>query len=528
MSFIVNWVLSILLIRVTTASPALTARQTASNLPDNWVPAGCFSDSTSSRTLRVASFTDVNNMTIEWCLSFCTPAGYNFAGVEFARLSIKVCDNIIESPGQSIDGTSCDMSCTGDSDEICGGSNAISVFHNALGTPNLPQGWDNVGCYSDSPDARTLRTAAFTDVTNMTIESCLAFCTPAGYNFAGVEFSRVLYNFNAALFSANNNVDCDNDIEAPGSAINSTNCNMPCAGNSAEFCGGSGAINIFKNIALPPPPSIKQTVGTFEYKGCFEDGVDGAPRSLQHEITIAGGATAETCTAACQAAGFPLAGLEFGKECWCDSYFLFPTVSPDSECSSICDADNSELCGAGNRLAVYQDTNAVLDSQQCLNGTQLRNNVLFNLHTIAADGTNGISFILGAFETTAVIGDPRDFFFLEIDPSLVNAAHIFDISGGVLIPTNEGTDGIPLPIQPAPGGAQEFVSHSNIPEFNGYCAKPNPISPGLFLGPPVLSVSGEIHWALCPSSSTPVVSPQPSQDNCTKIFVTLTPPVINF
>ena len=104
----------------------------------------------------------------------------------------------------------------------------------------------------------------------MTIESCLAFCTPAGYNFAGVEFSRVLYTFNTALFGANNvggflgvlyvrkwsqsrslllklvSSDCDNDIEAPGTAINNTNCNMPCAGNSAEFCGGSGAINIFK------------------------------------------------------------------------------------------------------------------------------------------------------------------------------------------------------------------------------------------------------------------------------------------
>lgn len=46
---------------------------------------------------------------------------------------------------------------------------------------------------SDSADSRTLRVASFTDVTGMTIESCLAFCTPAGYKFAGLEFARVCY-----------------------------------------------------------------------------------------------------------------------------------------------------------------------------------------------------------------------------------------------------------------------------------------------------------------------------------------------
>ena len=44
------------------------------------------SDSTSSRTLDVASYTNINNMTIESCIAFCTPAGYLYAGVEYARV----------------------------------------------------------------------------------------------------------------------------------------------------------------------------------------------------------------------------------------------------------------------------------------------------------------------------------------------------------------------------------------------------------------------------------------------------------
>jgi hypothetical protein len=43
---------------------------------------------------------------------------------------------------------------------------------------------------TDSTASRTLRTAAYTDVNNMTIESCIAFCTPNGYQYAGLEFSR--------------------------------------------------------------------------------------------------------------------------------------------------------------------------------------------------------------------------------------------------------------------------------------------------------------------------------------------------
>ena len=76
--------------------------------------------------------------------------------------------------------------------------------------PAAPVGWASVGCYTyvstrldpnapvglifvlrDISSNRTLRTAAFTDLNDMTIESCTAFCTPAGYQYAGVEFGRV-------------------------------------------------------------------------------------------------------------------------------------------------------------------------------------------------------------------------------------------------------------------------------------------------------------------------------------------------
>ncbi|KIM45686.1 hypothetical protein M413DRAFT_34556, partial [Hebeloma cylindrosporum] len=178
----------------------------------------------------------------------------------------------------------------------------------------------------------------------MSVEACLAFCTPAEYQYAGVEYGRV-----RCLY-------CDNTIHSPGTQTNATDCNMSCTGNNVEFCGAGDRINIYIHSTLPsaPTPTIVRHLGTWDYKGCY---VDIGPRLLTQQITtIASGVTAESCAAACKSAGYGLAGLEYGQECWCDNYLPFGNSALDTECNIPCKANATELCGAGNRLAVYQDS----------------------------------------------------------------------------------------------------------------------------------------------------------------------------
>lgn len=125
--------------------------------------------------------------------------------------------------------------------------------------------------------------------------------------------------------------------------------------------------------------------------GPCSDALNGSPRYLANK-TISGGSTAESCTSSCKAAGFVLAGFEFGGECCrylrgsffiietltertklgCDNYMARAVPAPDTDCNSVCDGDKTELCGAGNRLAVYQDTDAPpFTLQSCLTGPQL-------------------------------------------------------------------------------------------------------------------------------------------------------------
>ncbi|TFK35777.1 WSC domain-containing protein, partial [Crucibulum laeve] len=169
----------------------------------------------------------------------------------------------------------------------------------------------------------------------MTISSCISFCSQGNYKYAGLEFARV---------------HCDNAIHSPGSLAALADCNMACTGDSTTFCGGADRISIFiSNAVAPTSPAIKKNVGTWQYKGCYQDF---GPRILVHQITLSG-VTAEICTSACKSRGYGLAGLEFGDECWCDNYLPFGQLQADTDCNMPCAGDGSELCGAGNRMVLY-------------------------------------------------------------------------------------------------------------------------------------------------------------------------------
>lgn len=155
--------------------------------------------------------------------------------------------------------------------------------------------------------------------------------------------------------------------------------------------------SVFK-IKLPSAPTL-QLLALFR---------DIGPRDLSHQISVSAGVTAESCTAACEANGFGLAGLEFGQECCeshlneiqnskarlnlpflsagCDiNYLPYGTPAPDTDCNIPCKANTSELCGAGNRIAVYQNVNGTpLDSNACIVGRDFTN---FHLQAVPVTGS---------------------------------------------------------------------------------------------------------------------------------------------
>lgn len=90
---------------------------------DNGSYIGCFSDYKGG-VRDLADFSVSNgNMTTEQCVSTCREKGFSFAGTQYS--SYCFCGN---SYGRFGAANNCNMKCTGNSGQICGGSAANSIY----------------------------------------------------------------------------------------------------------------------------------------------------------------------------------------------------------------------------------------------------------------------------------------------------------------------------------------------------------------------------------------------------------------
>nr|OQO29178.1 hypothetical protein B0A51_09380 [Rachicladosporium sp. CCFEE 5018] len=100
----------------------------------DWYYAGCATDNYYTRTFTGASQSS-DTMTVATCVKFCKSKGYSLAGLEWSRECY--CDNKYRSddhkPKAGVMG-SCDMKCSGDSEEYCGAGGALSVYAACTGS----------------------------------------------------------------------------------------------------------------------------------------------------------------------------------------------------------------------------------------------------------------------------------------------------------------------------------------------------------------------------------------------------------
>ncbi|KAI2789285.1 hypothetical protein POX_e07315 [Penicillium oxalicum] len=182
----------------------------------SWKSLGCYSDSTSARALSTA----VQNPggTVETCQSLCESGGFTFAGMEFGTQCF--CGTAILNDAAVIDSSACNTPCPQNPAEICGGSNALSMYA-------VVPVWQSVGCYSDTTLKRTL--AQSFNVAGNTVEMCQSVCQQNGFIYAGMEYGTQCF--------------CGNSIDN-GASLTSA-CGTACPGNSAEICGGANALSMY-------------------------------------------------------------------------------------------------------------------------------------------------------------------------------------------------------------------------------------------------------------------------------------------
>ncbi len=101
-------------------------------------------------------------------------------------------------------------------------------------------------------------------------------------------------------------------------------------------------------------PAIGTLIGGWKYLGCATE-IDG--RALRGaSYSDPSGMTIEACQAFCTSKNFPLAGLEYSQECYCDRSIQAPSALGQKNCNMGCKGNSKEMCGGSARVSIFNNT----------------------------------------------------------------------------------------------------------------------------------------------------------------------------
>lgn len=131
---------------------------------------------------------------------------------------------------------------------------------------------------------------------------------------------------------------------------------MPCSGDSRQTCGGPGAISLYistrYNAASLNADLTSQTTllpNGWSSVGCYREPSSG--RALEGASTSSDTMTASQCLNYCSSKGYAFAGVEYGRECWCDDA-IRRAASATGTCDMPCSGAPQQTCGGeSGRLA---------------------------------------------------------------------------------------------------------------------------------------------------------------------------------
>ncbi|OCK79181.1 WSC-domain-containing protein [Lepidopterella palustris CBS 459.81] len=343
------------------------------NSVGNYNYVGCYSEN-GAKTLSTKT-TSTNSMTVEACAVFCS--AYPYFGLEYSAECY--CGSTLSTLSTLTTDDQCSMTCKGSNSEYCGAGGKMQIYQangtapsststslvastvassstvsTSAATTGSLTGYISLGCYNETHDRRALNGAGRAGTPTNTLESCAAFCS--GFAYFGVEYGAECYCGQSIYVNSIKQAD-------------QSGCNMPCAGNSAETCGGSDFLNMWYTnntvtstfttatasttapITTMTGPVVVASVGNYLSIGCYNEVPNG--RALTVKSVANNSMTVELCAAFCS--GTTYFGVEYGAECYCGN--TIPSTSAlvtDGRCSMTCANNTKEICGGPSGLSMYQ------------------------------------------------------------------------------------------------------------------------------------------------------------------------------
>ncbi|KAF5018771.1 hypothetical protein F66182_9240, partial [Fusarium sp. NRRL 66182] len=206
------------------------------------------------------------------------------------------------------------------------------------------------GCYSDGVEGTNgaaLIYRSSQNQYNMTVEKCVAECKGNGFRYAGLKYWGVCY--------------CGSTVG--GAQLDDKECNLPCSGDNTQKCGGDKSLSIYQDPTFKVTnlggvvtlvKGVVQSIAGYKPNGCYTD-ASAKGRALTWAMDLDSSTMTPTrCLNACANQGFPLAGIEYGGECYCGNVLANDTMKADvNDCNMACNGDKTLLCGGPSRLSVY-------------------------------------------------------------------------------------------------------------------------------------------------------------------------------
>lgn len=168
--------------------------------------------------------------------------------MEYARQCF--CDNYVRNGGALTQDSDCNMPCTGNSTEMCGAGDRLTVYSNAplqvfqppvVQTTNLTGNWQYVGCITDSVGARTFP-YQIENPSNNSANNCLSVCAQYGFAAGGMEYGQECYCGDVA------------DVALAGATTQpDSDCSMSCPGDPRYLCGAGNRISYYQWVGSGMP-----------------------------------------------------------------------------------------------------------------------------------------------------------------------------------------------------------------------------------------------------------------------------------
>ncbi|KAK9505587.1 hypothetical protein O3M35_009603 [Rhynocoris fuscipes] len=287
---------------------------------------GCFKEKSVQDRLFKGDYVNFRNtLTPDKCIKYCKNNGFAYAGLQYKYECF--CSKERPTHKSVANEGECNMKCDGNSAEICGGGQRLSVYSTASeGNARY------IGCYKErSVEARLLPEdyRVFRDI--LTPARCIAYCKEKRYDYAGLEYSNECF--------------CSNMRPSFKSSADENDCNVACAGDENLVCGGNNRLSVYETT------DMQTNFVQSNYVGCYADNSD--RRSLGSKYgQFQNLLTPEICVGFCYRSGYRFAGVQNSTQCFCGDHYIEDRKVRDSECNQNC-ANSRLSCGGLLRNAIY-------------------------------------------------------------------------------------------------------------------------------------------------------------------------------